>query len=417
LDALEAAVDATLAAAEAALCSSMGCDGSGGAAFPVPKNPSSQASAKRTASAVLGLPEARRESYGAARVLRHKLDMLARGGDCRRCWLKPTHCVCASCPPLVRDVTADDGEVWGTQVAHVETTGAPALPAAAALLSAPPGAAAAAAAAAAFPVRRLFVLMHHKEVGLAVDTAKLLLAAYPEVARLAVGGLGGHDARVGGLGGGVGVRGRTDESGGGGVGTVAGEICGVGGGVQPAYQELVQALAFRPNAIVLFPTHAARPFADVAAAAAAAEAAAAAAAANAAAAAAPSAAAAAAGKQPRSEPSRELKWDVVVVDGTWEQARKLHARLLGHVKEAQQQAQQQVQQQAQGLQGDAQPAAQPAEVTHVCLSAAAVATLGAAAASGSSAGRGVAGVGLQLRRHPTPWREVTGAAPLRSNNL
>lgn len=400
LDAVEAAVDATLAAAEA----SLGAGAGSGAAFPVPKNPSSQASPQRTASAVLGLPEARRESYGAARALRHKLDSLARGGDCRRCWLKPHHCVCAACPPLVLGGAPAAEATGGTQVAQVETTGVPAS-AAAALLSETPGAvasasaaAAAAAAAAAFPVRRLFVLMHHKEVGLAVDTAKLLLAAYPSVARLAVGGLGGHDA----VGASEGVGGGISE---GAVSFVGLGSGGVGGGVQPAYLELVRALAFSPQtAVLLFPTHDARPFADVAASRAAADAAAehAAAAAEAAttgataASAAPSAAVAA----PTGEPRENKKWDVVVVDGTWEQARKLHARLLGHVQAAQQQMQQ-----PHGFQGEAPPPQKVAQVTHVCLSATAVAALGSAAASGGAEHGG--GFGRQLRRHPTPWREVS----------
>ena len=61
----------------------------------------------------------------------------------RRCWLQRAHCVCESCKPL-------DGL-------------GPA-------------------------VRRIYVYMHHKEVLLAVDTAKLILAAYPE-ARLVIAGL------------------------------------------------------------------------------------------------------------------------------------------------------------------------------------------------------------------------------------
>ena len=37
-------------------------------------------------------------------------------------------------------------------------------------------------------MRRIYVYMHHKEVLLAVDTAKIILAAYPE-ARLVIAGL------------------------------------------------------------------------------------------------------------------------------------------------------------------------------------------------------------------------------------
>ena len=60
----------------------------------------------------------------------------------RRCWLQRAHCVCDSCKPL------DLGPA----------------------------------------VRRIYVYMHHKEVLLAVDTAKIILAAYPE-ARLVIAGL------------------------------------------------------------------------------------------------------------------------------------------------------------------------------------------------------------------------------------
>ena len=38
-------------------------------------------------------------------------------------------------------------------------------------------------------MRRLFVLIHHKEVALAVDTAKLLAMAYPSCCRLVLGAL------------------------------------------------------------------------------------------------------------------------------------------------------------------------------------------------------------------------------------
>ena len=95
-------------------------------------------------------------------------------------------------------------------------------------------------------VRRIYVYMHHKEVLLAVDTAKIILAAYPE-ARLVVAGLNG----------------------------------------QPAEADMRAALE-NGEAVVLFP-------ADDAALA--------------------------------SEVSGPV--DLVVIDGTWEQAQKLNARLPG----------------------------------------------------------------------------------------
>jgi hypothetical protein len=95
-------------------------------------------------------------------------------------------------------------------------------------------------------VRRIYVYMHHKEVLLAVDTAKIILAAYPE-AHLVVAGLKG----------------------------------------QPTEAEMRAALE-AGDAVVLFPSDDAAP------------------------------ASALAGPV-----------DVVVIDGTWEQAQKLNARLPG----------------------------------------------------------------------------------------
>ena len=78
------------------------------------------------------LAPAERESVAIARRLRKRFDSFSRNGDCRRCWLQRAHCVCDACPPLEE------------------------LPA---------------------PLRHVYVFMHHKEVLLAVDTAKMGLAA------------------------------------------------------------------------------------------------------------------------------------------------------------------------------------------------------------------------------------------------
>ncbi|KAJ8613818.1 hypothetical protein CTAYLR_004896 [Chrysophaeum taylorii] len=87
-----------------------------------------------------------RESIAVARRLRARLDSFATAGDCRRCWLQRAHCVCVDCPTIA----------WREPA----------------------------------PLRRIFVLMSHKEVVLAVDTAKLVCAAYSNRAVLVVGGLG-----------------------------------------------------------------------------------------------------------------------------------------------------------------------------------------------------------------------------------
>jgi hypothetical protein len=204
-----------------------------------------------------------------------------------------------------------------------------------------------------------------------------------------------------------------------------------GEGLQPAYRELVGALVDSNNrALVLFPSPDARPFAEVAA--------------KAAATTTNTAAKAAANKYEQvvsgasqlvnesGDHDEETTWDVVVIDGTWEQARKLHARLLIHVAEAQRVRQERTQRHAHhrgeghggALSGAPRPSSSSsspsvqmppqeaaARVTHVCLSDAAVAALGVkAAGSGQDETAGAAteasASGLQLRRHPTRWRQV-----------
>jgi DTW domain-containing protein YfiP len=92
---------------------------------------------------VLSLPGPERESVLVARRLWKRLSTLHRKGGCRRCWLQQAHCIC-------------------------DSIGALQLP---------------------LQVNRIFLLTHHKEIGLAVDTAKLILAAYPTQCRLVVGGI------------------------------------------------------------------------------------------------------------------------------------------------------------------------------------------------------------------------------------
>lgn len=89
------------------------------------------------------LPSAEREAVGVTRHLHERLSALQTNKDCRRCWLQQAHCICRPVRPLR-----------------------------------PPSL-----------IRRIFLLMHHKEIGMAVDTAKLILAAYPDVSRLVVGGI------------------------------------------------------------------------------------------------------------------------------------------------------------------------------------------------------------------------------------
>jgi hypothetical protein len=104
-------------------------------------------SAARQFGDIRTVPVERRESVAIARVLRFRLDALRRNGDCRTCWLHMAHCVCETCVPLDEQRLDDAG------------------------------------------VGDIYCVMHHKEVGLVVDTAKLILAAYPTRAKIVIGGL------------------------------------------------------------------------------------------------------------------------------------------------------------------------------------------------------------------------------------
>jgi len=358
------------------------------------------------AGLVARLPPMEREATGVAQVLRARLDALARNGDCRRCWLQRAHCVCAQCPPLAADTSAAGTPAAGPLAAgpFVNDTGEQRREH---WLRGP-------------RLRRLFVVMHHKEVGLAVDTAKLLLAAWPLEARLVVPGLGARH--------------------------------------QPAMAELEKALQVprgESRTLVLFPSPDARTFAEVLREVA------------------PPRAGAhnpapgfgvpggdgekgGDGEEDCGEEVDEGEgWDVVVVDGTWAQARKLHARLESAAavpaasKHASEHAGQLAGQDtapagAQGVRGGVDGGAWKVQLSTqavAALEAGALerraAAVGAAAdadaAVGSSEGSGSAaeevaagdipgaagspdeearapGVdtfGAQLRRHPIPWREVS----------
>ncbi|KAL7486212.1 hypothetical protein ACHAW6_011811 [Cyclotella cf. meneghiniana] len=101
---------------------------------------------------ILNYPQHERESIGVASNLKQRLDSFARSGvHCRRCWLQRRHCVCGTCIPL----ETGDGQI-DAGIPHV---------------------------------KRLFLLTHHKEICLAVDTAKLIVAAFPRTAKLVAAGI------------------------------------------------------------------------------------------------------------------------------------------------------------------------------------------------------------------------------------
>ena len=93
-------------------------------------------------SSILLHEQSDRETIGVVTNLSKRLAGLARNNDCRRCWMQRKHCICDRCPPL----------------GHIPS------------------------------VRRLFLLTHHKEIGMIVDTAKLIMASFPTT-RLVVSGI------------------------------------------------------------------------------------------------------------------------------------------------------------------------------------------------------------------------------------
>jgi DTW domain-containing protein YfiP len=93
------------------------------------------------------IPLSDRETVGIARSLSERISRANERNDCPRCWFSRAHCICAATPPA---------------------SGPSALQ----------------------KVDKLFLLMHQKEICLTVDTAKMILAAYPANCRLVVAGIG-----------------------------------------------------------------------------------------------------------------------------------------------------------------------------------------------------------------------------------
>lgn len=96
---------------------------------------------------ILSLPSSEREALGIARHLGKRLQAFRRSEDCPQCWLQKAHCICASCTAVNISPPAPN-------------------------------------------IQRIFVVFHHKEIALKVDTAKLILAAFPSQSSLVVNGIG-----------------------------------------------------------------------------------------------------------------------------------------------------------------------------------------------------------------------------------
>lgn len=217
---------------------------------------------------IMDIPNHQREALGVARHLNTRLKGLRKNQDCPRCWMQQAHCICQKCPAI--DFQA-------------------------------------------LQINRLFLLMHHKEIAMKVDTAKLLMAAFPEKCRLVVAGIGPDH--------------------------------------QESMKEMLEAINNdKKECLVLFPDDSAKPIAEII-------------------------------QSQRHKNNKKKKnddadftldknLDLVVIDGTWAQARKIHSKYI--------------------------PLEEEGGPIHVQLSQQAVETL---EKDGDNATH-------QLRRHSTHWRQV-----------
>lgn len=224
---------------------------------------------------ILDLPAVDREAVAVASRLSKRFTSLAKNNDCPNCWMQRAHCICS-------------------QIKSIEHL----LPS---------------------NLDRVFLILHHKEMGLAVDTAKLLLISMPTKARLVINGIGEE--------------------------------------FQDSMQELRDAIACNGNdgskreCIVLFPSDDASTFSDLILF----------------------------DDEGAKKHDEKTMYDVIIIDGTWQQARKIHQRYIPSVKEG--------------------------GPRRVCLSQEALDILGGA--TSSKVVEEEKGTGRQLRRHPIQWKEVS----------
>ena len=229
---------------------------------------------------ILELPPSQRQAVVVAQHLQRRLAGFRRNNDCPRCWLQRAHCICNSCPPLENKSES--------LLLHK------------------------------FGIRRIFLVMHHKEVCLVVDTAKLILAAFPETCRLVVHGIN----------------------------------------EQESLQEMMSTFYAEPEKIfVLFPSEQSKTIAEIM-------------------------------QKTDQHDDRLLPSDrsqggvdLVVIDGTWEQARRMYRHHFVDGENC------------------------PRLIRHVCLSQATLLSLFGNKDSDIS--------DRQLRRHPEQWREISTCSALR----
>lgn len=254
-------------------------------------------------------PISQREEVGVAIHLYNRIFSLRKNNDCRRCWLQKAHCICDLIPSfekLERHEVERGSLDRNDSNEEQERENRILLPTS---------------------IKRIFLVMHHKEICMAVDTAKLLLGSFDQSCRLVIAGLNGQ--------------------------------------VQSSMNELIDAVQQKERkCMVLFPADDALTFQEL-------------------------------NENNKKRNTRsnvdfeDDKWDVIVIDGTWAQARKMYSRYI--------------------------PRQEDGGPHRVCLSKEAVDILGSSTddetittTNDDSTGYiNTSSSGRQLRRHPIKWREVS----------
>lgn len=238
------------------------------------------------------IPPQDRESIGVSHRLSNRLSNLHKNNDCPSCWQQRAHCICSKTPPI------DD-----------------LLPS---------------------QIDRIFMIMHHKEIGLIVDTAKLVFMAFPKKTRLIINGI-------------------SEE-------------------YQTSLQEMNQIFRQERNdrqCLVLFPTEDALPFQELYP---------------------PSpnmysnssqntSTSTISNTNHQNNDPKNMMFDIIIMDGTWQQAQKMHQRYI--------------------------PSQKQGGPTRVCLSQQSLDILSRTNLPSTATETPVAADGRQLRRHPIKWKEIS----------
>jgi hypothetical protein len=103
-----------------------------------------------------------REMVGIVRHLHERMQSIQQQHICRRCWLQCTYCICHQLIPILPHLLLPTTTTTTTRIGS-----------------------------SIWMIRRIFLLTHHKEIGMMMDTMKVILCAFPEVCRLVVAGIPG----------------------------------------------------------------------------------------------------------------------------------------------------------------------------------------------------------------------------------